>query len=82
MKFTVIVEKGKTNYGAYAPDVPGCGAVGRTAEEAERNIVEALEFHFEGMVEHGDLPLPKSTSYATEVNVRVPQPHRKASLTR
>jgi hypothetical protein len=34
MKYTVIIEKGPTKYGAYAPDVPGLGAVGDTPEEA------------------------------------------------
>ena len=61
MRFAVIIEKGKRNYSAYSPDVPGCGAVGDTLREVKRLITEALAFHFEGMIQDGD-PLPKPTS--------------------
>ena len=56
-RYLVVIEKGETSYGAYAPDVPGCVAVGKTVEEVLRLIQEALEFHFEGMVESGE-PIP------------------------
>ena len=29
MEYLVVVEKGKSSYGAYVPDLPGCVAVGR-----------------------------------------------------
>ena len=32
----------------------GCVATGQTLEEVKKNIVEALEFHFEGMTLNGD----------------------------
>ena len=57
--YLVVVEKGDTSYGAYAPDVPGCGAVGDTIEEVLKLIKEALEFHLEGNVEDGD-PVPEA----------------------
>ncbi len=31
----VIFEQGKKSYSAYAPDIPGCIAAGRTREETE-----------------------------------------------
>ena len=34
MKYTVIIEKGLTSYGAYLPDLPGCVAAGESREEA------------------------------------------------
>ncbi|MHC5730999.1 MAG: type II toxin-antitoxin system HicB family antitoxin, partial [Nostoc sp.] len=26
MRYTVVIEKGETSYGAYVPDLPGCVA--------------------------------------------------------
>jgi predicted RNase H-like HicB family nuclease len=48
--YTVLIEKGPSSYGAYVPDLPGCVAVGKTPEEVERLIREAIEFHIEGML--------------------------------
>lgn len=33
LKYTVILEKGISSYGAYVPDLPGCVAVGESKEE-------------------------------------------------
>jgi predicted RNase H-like HicB family nuclease len=61
-RYAVIVEKGVTGFGVYAPDVPGCIATGETFEEALHQFKEALEFHLEGLVEDGeDIPQPVST---------------------
>jgi predicted RNase H-like HicB family nuclease len=38
----VIIEKGENSYGTYAPDVPGCVAVGEMREEVEQLMKEAL----------------------------------------
>lgn len=56
-RYLVVVEKGENSYGAYAPDVPGCVAVGETIEETLRLIKEALEFHLEDTSEGGE-PIP------------------------
>ncbi len=45
MKLTVVIEQGETSYGAYAPDLPGCIAVGEIKEEVLRLVKEAIEFH-------------------------------------
>ena len=45
MKYAVIIEKGPESYGAYAPDLPGCVAVGESRKEAVKLIQEAIEFH-------------------------------------
>lgn len=64
VKFLVIIEKGENNYSAYSPDVPGCGATGESVESTLEHIREALEFHFEGILQNGDeIPEPKSLSY-------------------
>jgi predicted RNase H-like HicB family nuclease len=71
-RYLVVIEKGENSYGAYAPDVPGCVAVGKTVEEVVRLIQEALEFHFEGMIEDGEPIPPPSHIEAHFVEVQTP----------
>ena len=62
MRYTVIVEKGPTSFGAYVPDLPGCVAVGDSKEEVLQLIHEAIEFHLEGLREDGQ-PIPAPNSF-------------------
>jgi predicted RNase H-like HicB family nuclease len=62
MKYGVVIEKGETSYGAYAPDLPGCVAAGESLEEVEELIREAIKFHIEGLREEG-LPVPEPSSF-------------------
>jgi len=41
----IRIEKGRNNYSAYVPALPGCVATGQTRREVKRNIREAIEFH-------------------------------------
>lgn len=66
--YLVIIEKGEESFGAYAPDLPGCAAVGDTEEEVRQLIREAIPFHLEGMREAGE-PIPPPTSGAMRVPV-------------
>ena len=68
MRYAIVIEKGKDNYGAYVPDLPGCVATGDTVEETERSIQEAIEFHLEGMRADG-LPIPEPSSRVDYVEV-------------
>jgi len=61
--YTVLIEKSPNNYGAWAPDLPGCVTTGATVEETLANMREAIEFHLEGMCEDGD-PVPEPTTTA------------------
>ncbi|WP_419865503.1 type II toxin-antitoxin system HicB family antitoxin [Candidatus Poriferisodalis sp.] len=70
MNYTVILERSRTGYGAYAPDLPGCVAVGSTREETVETMREAMEFHLESMIKDGD-EIPELTSSAVEIEVRV-----------
>jgi predicted RNase H-like HicB family nuclease len=54
MKYLVIYEKSSNGWGAYAPDLPGLGIAAKTLDEAKDLIREAMEFHLEGMREHGE----------------------------
>jgi len=67
-RFLVVIEKADGNYSAYSPDLPGCVATGRTREEAERNIHEAIELHVRGLLED-NLPIPETHSFAEYIAV-------------
>lgn len=67
-KYLIIVEKTETGYSAYSPDVPGCGSTGRTKEEVERNIQEAIQFHIEGLRGEG-YPVPEPSTYSSYIDV-------------
>ena len=68
MKYAVVIEKGKTSYGAYVPDLPGCVAAAETREEVIRLIHEAIGFHIEGLKEEGEtIPEPASSIEIIEV---------------
>ena len=60
MKYLVIYEKSPSGWGAYAPDLPGLGVAGTSLEKVKELIREAMEFHLEGMRQHGD-PVPEPT---------------------
>jgi len=67
-KYLIIIEKIEKNYSAYAPDIPGCAATGDTLEEVEKQMKEAILFHFQGMIEDG-LPIPKPTTISSYVTI-------------
>ena len=66
--YVVVFEKAKDNYSAYLPDMPGCIATGKTRQDVEKNIKEAITFHLEGLKEDG-LPLPEPSSFTEYVEV-------------
>ncbi len=68
MKYAVIIEEGPSSVGAYAPDIPGCVAVGDSEEEALRLLSEALVYHIELMREHGQ-EVPEPTTRFVEIEV-------------
>jgi predicted RNase H-like HicB family nuclease len=67
MKYLIVYEKSANGWGAHAPDLPGLGAAGETLDEVKDLIREAVEFHLEGMRQHGDaIPSPSAqTEYIT-----------------
>jgi predicted RNase H-like HicB family nuclease len=64
--YAVIIERGETGYGAYAPELPGLGVAGDSVEEVERLIREAIPLHIEGLRANGD-PVPPPSTVATVV---------------
>ena len=68
MKYTVILEKGQSSYGAFVPDLPGCIAVGEDREQALCLLEEAVAFHVEGLLAEG-LPVPRPNCDVAQIEV-------------
>ena len=69
MEYLVVVEKARSGYGAYVPDLPGCVAVGESRREALKLIRDAVKLHIEALRESGQ-PVPEPTSKSDVVRVR------------
>ena len=72
-QFVVVYERTPNNYGANAPDVPGCIATAKTWKKTQKLFAEALELHLQDLAETGQ-PIPKprmsiSNAMADYVNV-------------
>jgi predicted RNase H-like HicB family nuclease len=69
MEYLVVVEKGRTGYGAHVPDLPGCVAVGESRREVLKLIREAIELHIEALRASGQVvPEPNSKSEVVRVD--------------
>ena len=69
MNFWAIYEKTETGYGAWAPDLPGCVSSGRTLEEAQTNMREAVTGHLAVMHEFGEsLPVPTTVAACVHIS--------------
>lgn len=68
MRYAIVIEKAENNYAAYVPDLPGCVATGKTIEETENEIREAIDLHLRGMREDG-LPIAEPSSTVDYVNI-------------
>ena len=67
-RYAIVVENAGSNFAAYVPDLPGCVATGKTKEEVESLIREAIELHLEGMIEDG-IPVPEPSSQVDYVEI-------------
>jgi len=62
-RYLIVIEQTDGGYSSYSPDLPGCVSTGKTREEAEKNMREAIEFHVDGLRKEGyPVPEPHTTS--------------------
>ncbi len=62
--FLVVFEAGRKNFSAFAPDIPGCYALGDTVESTRGRFLEAVKAHLEWMAsDHDPMPEPVTTSF-------------------
>jgi len=70
IEYTVIYERGQTNWGAYVPDLPGCVSIGDTLAEVQENIREAIALYLEVLKEDGQ-PIPEPSTQVGKVAVTI-----------
>lgn len=71
-QFTVVIEPDEQGYHAYVPALPGCHSFGDTVEEAQTNILEAMEVHVESMLEDGEtVPFQREPVFITRLSIPV-----------
>lgn len=67
-KYLVIVEKTKTGYSAFSPDLSGCVATAQTKAGVEKRMLQAMEFHLESLESEGHRP-PKPHAYSKYLTI-------------
>ena len=70
-KYAVVYEAPEHpggNWGAYAPDLPGLGAVGDTFEECRADIASGIAAHIAALRQRG-FPVPEPTTRVEELLV-------------
>jgi predicted RNase H-like HicB family nuclease len=67
-RYLIVIEQTESGYSSYSPDLPDCVSTGKTREEVERNMREAIEFHVDGLREDGyAVPEPQASSSYVEL---------------
>jgi predicted RNA binding protein YcfA (HicA-like mRNA interferase family)/predicted RNase H-like HicB family nuclease len=67
-RYFIVIEQTDSGYSSYSPDLPGCVSTGKTREEAENNMREAIEFHVDGLRQDGyPIPAPQASSSYVEL---------------
>jgi predicted RNase H-like HicB family nuclease len=70
MRYGYVIEKTKTGFSAYVPDLPGCIATGKTRQVVRRHMLEAVGIHLESMMEDGDA-IPKPTTQFEYMDIQL-----------
>jgi len=68
VKYAVLFEQAENNWAAHVPDLPGCISTGKTLEQTELNIQEAIQGHLQTLKDFG-YPIPPATSVAKEIEI-------------
>lgn len=62
-EYLVVFEWTGNNFSAYVPDLPGCISTGKTIDETEQNIKEAISLYIDTLREDGKtVPEPTTTA--------------------
>lgn len=71
MTYPVVIEQAEGNLSAYAPDLPGCVAVGDDESEVIASMRASIAIYIDELLARG-LPVPPPTPAPRVVNVEVP----------
>ncbi len=64
-EYLVVYEKGAANWSAFSPDIPGCGSLGETLDDARANMREAMELYLSETAKAGE-PVPDATASSVD----------------
>jgi predicted RNase H-like HicB family nuclease len=67
-KYLIVIEKAETGYSAHSADLQGCVSTGRTREDVEKNMHEAMALHLDGLREEGQI-VPEPHKYSAYVEL-------------
>jgi predicted RNase H-like HicB family nuclease len=67
-KYLIVIEPTQTGFSSYSPDLAGCVSTGRTREEVEKNMREAIALHLDGLREEGQV-VPEPQTYSAYVEL-------------
>ncbi len=70
MQFAIVIESGSHDFSAFAPDLPGCIATGKTLRQVRDNMRKAIEAHIASMIDDGD-PLPAYDSFGETISIQI-----------
>lgn len=65
-EFLVVIETGKMGFGAEAPDIGGCFAVGPSLETVRQRFIDAARAHLEWLAADGD-PIPEPVTNGVDL---------------
>ena len=68
MKYAVIVEKSRSTYSGYVPDLPVILVTGKTFRQTESRARKAIALYLEELQASGQRP-PRPTTRVTEIEV-------------
>jgi predicted RNase H-like HicB family nuclease len=64
MKYLIVIEKTRTGFSAYSPDLDGCVAAARTRPSVVRAMQKAVQFHLDGLRNQGRRRPAPTTDFA------------------
>jgi predicted RNase H-like HicB family nuclease len=67
-RYLIVIEPTESGYSSYLPDLPGCVSTGKTREDAERNMREAIAFHVDGLRREG-YAVPESQASSSYIEL-------------
>ncbi|MEY4374510.1 MAG: hypothetical protein RL760_676 [Candidatus Eisenbacteria bacterium] len=68
MRYAIVIERTKTGFSAWAPDLDGCVAAARSRPAVIRAMARAIAFHLEGLRLEGlRRPAPRASVAWVEV---------------
>jgi predicted RNase H-like HicB family nuclease len=68
-RYLIVIQQTGSGYSTYSPDLSGCVSTGKSRDEVEKNMREAIQFHIDGLRKAGfPVPEPQASSSYVELS--------------